>query len=88
MGAGSNGHARAHQAADGIVDMDAIDAEIEALKKTLPKTVNSAYSWTEAQIKKLLALWPEYNKEAVAKAIGHGEKACRSKYRELTRSTT
>lgn len=86
MGAGLNGHARANQAADGIVDMDAIDAEIEALKKSLPKSRGMVRDWTEAEERKLLALWPDYSKKAVARALGRGEGVCRLKYQELIRS--
>jgi hypothetical protein len=86
MGAGLNGHARAHQAADGIVDMDAIDAEIEALKKSLRPAFGPS-RWTEAMDRKLLALWTDYHKEDVSKAIGRPEKACRKRYRELMEAT-
>ena len=82
MGAGDPRAESARVETVGAVNMDAVDAEIEALKKTLQKTDRDG--WTERQIKMLLALWPQYHKVQVAKAIGHQEKACRAKYQELT----
>lgn len=68
------------------VDYAAIDAEIEALKKTLPKSRGTVRPFTEADKRKLLALWPDYSKKDVARALGRGEDVCRKMFQELIRS--
>lgn len=83
MGAGLDGHANAHKAAAGIVDMDKIDAEIEALKRTLPKSRGAVRKFTEEEDRKLLALWDGYSKKAVASALGFSEGVCRKRIQEL-----
>lgn len=67
------------------IDYEAIDAEIEALKKTLPKSRGTVRPFTEAEKRKLLALWPDYSKKAVARALGRGEDVCRKMFQELTK---
>lgn len=68
----------------GAIDMDAVDREIEELKKTLKLSRIKKTEWTDADDRKLLALWPDYNKVAVSRAMKRNEASCRARYLELT----
>lgn len=83
MGTGLDGHADANKASAGVVDIDAIEKEIEEMKKRLPKSKGMVRDFTQEEDIKLLALWDGYSKKAVASALGRSEGVCRKRIAEL-----